>query len=297
MFSLYFGHYLLNRGLITPDQLTDALDLTESVYLKLGVLAVNAGYMTASRVGKVHQMQTKVDRMFGELAIELGFLTKKQLDDLLSTQKQGHLLLGQALVDKDYLSLEQLQVALDEYKKAYGLSEGQIYKLQQGDVDEIVNTFVRIADSPEKALYTFYISLMLRNVIRFIDNSPRVESSQIPEKLNAEWLVWQEITGSVNLFTAIAAEEPVFMDLARRYSGQGLLEPDELAQASVAEFLNLHNGLFLVNMSNNGVELEMKPQLIGQNKTVTGLGTGCIVPVYLRSGRFDVIISDSNPAL
>lgn len=298
MFSLYFGHYLLNKGLITTGELTEALDLMDSVHFKLGVLAVNAGYMTAKQVDQVHQTQAGMDRMFGELAIELGYLTAGQLDDLLSTQSKGHLVIGQALVDKGRLSLEQLQAALEDYKKDYSLTDRQMYLQQEGDIDEIVSTYVKIEDSAENEIFRSYVSLMVRNVIRFIDSSPRVEARQVIENLDAQWLVWQEITGPINLFTAIACEENVFMELARRYSGQDLSgPPDELAQASVAEFLNLQNGLFLVHMSNNGVELEMKPQLVDHNRTMAKLGTSCIVPMFLNTGRCYLIVSNTAPVM
>ena len=54
MYSQYFGNYLLNKGLISPEQLTDALEYQRSVRLKLGVIAVNAGYMTPSQVEEIH---------------------------------------------------------------------------------------------------------------------------------------------------------------------------------------------------------------------------------------------------
>jgi len=47
MFSQYFGHYLINNGLIKPEQLADALDYQRSVHLKLGVIAINAGLMSS----------------------------------------------------------------------------------------------------------------------------------------------------------------------------------------------------------------------------------------------------------
>ena len=49
---------------------------------------------------------------------------------------------------------------------------------------------------------------------------------------------------------------------ACRYAGESFSEFDEYVQASLDDFLNLHNGLFLVNMSNDmGVELQLEPPM------------------------------------
>ena len=57
MFTQFFGNYLLNQRLVSPEQLTEALELQKTTRLKLGVLAINAGYMTAAQVDEVHNAQ------------------------------------------------------------------------------------------------------------------------------------------------------------------------------------------------------------------------------------------------
>ena len=52
MFTQLFGSYLLNKKLITAEQLKDALDYQKTVHLKLGVMAVNSGFMTAENVNE-----------------------------------------------------------------------------------------------------------------------------------------------------------------------------------------------------------------------------------------------------
>ena len=54
MFSQFFGNYLLNKGLVSPEWLDDALSKQKDTRLKRGVLAVDAGIMTAAQVDMVH---------------------------------------------------------------------------------------------------------------------------------------------------------------------------------------------------------------------------------------------------
>lgn len=295
MFSGYFGNYLLNRGLVTSEQLKDALDLQNSVHLKLGVLAVNAGYMTPAQVSEIHQLQQKVDKKFGELAIESGYLNEEKLEGLLSTQKQGHLLLGQALVDRDHLSLEQLHEAFEAYKRDCRLSDKQFQALLQGDVDEIVKAFVDFGDSPLGNIYSSYISLIIRNVIRFLGESPRLQNKTAFEDYSDKVLACQEIFGPFHMLTAIAADKDTYLEIAGRYAGEKFGDDCELARASFGEFLNLHNGIFLVNMSNCGTELEMKPQEIHSGRVITDLQGGRIISLHLSEGKFDLILSGKRP--
>ena len=291
MFSQYFGHYLLNKGLIKPAQLADALEYQRSVHLKLGVIAVNAGLMSPAQVEQIHNMQKRVDRRFGELAIEQGFINEDQLNILLATQKQGHLMLGQALIDRNYFTLAQLQTALENYKRESGISTRQFNIIRNDEVQEIEQIFHNYGESLLSKTYSDYVTLLVKNIIRFIDDNPTIEINQLYSGYMPEWYVIQEITGRISMLTGIACDTEVFVKLAGKFAQEELTEADELAQASVGEFLNLHNGIFLVNMSNNGVELEMKPQIVSKDTMVKSKVKGYIISCHMTWGDFDLIIN------
>ncbi len=291
MFSQYFGHYLLNKGLVTPEQLADALEYQRSVHLKLGVIAINAGYMTSAQVEQIHSMQKRVDKRFGELAIENGYITEGMLSDMLSTQKQGHLMLGQALIDRKYFTMEQLQEALDNYKKENGISSRQFNVVRNDDAQEIEQIFQNYGETLLAKTYSDYVTLLIKNIIRFIDDNPTVEINQLKTDITSEWYTWQEILGKLAIHTAIGCASKEFVTFAAKFAQEDITEPDELAQASVGEFLNLHNGIFLVNMSNNGVELEMQPQMVAENYTFSNPGKAYVISCHMTWGKVDVILA------
>lgn len=290
MFSQYFGHYLLNKGLIKPEQLADALEYQRSVHLKLGVIAINAGFMTPAQVEQIHNLQKKVDKRFGELAIEKGYINEDQLNTMLNTQKQGHLMLGQALIDRNYFTMEQLRFALDSYKKESGMSNRQFNVIMNNDTQEIENIFLGFGENQMSKTYSDYTTLLIKNVIRFVDDNPTVEINKLKADVKADWYARQEILGRLNFKTGIACDADAFIKLAAKFSGEDITEPDELAQASVGEFLNLHNGIFLVNMSNNGVELELRPQEILSGFNLRRTGDLYVISCNLSWGKFDVIL-------
>ncbi|HHY72575.1 MAG TPA: hypothetical protein GX497_05025 [Bacillus bacterium] len=298
MFSQYFGQYLLNNSLITNEQLKDALQLQASTHVKLGVLSVNAGFMNSSQVDEVHEKQKQVDKRFGEIAIDLGYLTEEQLDQLLSGQKQNHLILGQALVDCGYMNIDQFSTALNNYKKEHSLSDEQFEAIKSGDIDTLVDTTIELGETANKELYSNYLSLLAKNLIRFIDDQVRLEAKQLNgDQYQAQWYVSQVIKGDQNLSTGLGCDEDTFIKFASIYSEETLSEVDELAKDSVSEFLNLHNGIYLVNMSNRGIELNMEPQQIQENVVLVTNGANennsvkLIVTAYLSFGTIDIALS------
>ena len=67
--------------------------------------------------------------------------------------------------------------------------------------------------------------------------------------------------GDFSAFTAIEVNKDTLLSFATRFSKEPLFGVDEFTLATYGEFLNLHNGLFTVNMSNeNNIELELTPQ-------------------------------------
>ena len=86
MYTQFFGNYLLEKDIITTEQLLDALQEQSKVHLKLGTLAIHEGYMTAGEVDNIIIMQTHQDKKFGELAIEEGYLTEEQVNALRGSE-------------------------------------------------------------------------------------------------------------------------------------------------------------------------------------------------------------------
>lgn len=287
MFSQYFGQYLLKKEYLTSEQLKTALEYQQSVRLKLGVLAVNAGYMNSQQAKLVHEMQSKFDKRFGELAVESGYLKEAQVEELLSSQSFGYLLLAQALIDKNYISLEKFEESIYEYKKEYNISESQFLALQGDDVDEIINVYVNVEDDKSGLEIKHYISLFMRNIIRFIDSEVYTNEIVKVKEYKTKFAVTQKIKNSINLQTYINAEENVFVKLASRFADEELSSVDEMAKDSVGEFLNLNNGLYLVGMSNMGIELDMESQLVVFEKTIS---SSYVLPIELPFGKIELIL-------
>jgi hypothetical protein len=295
MFSQFFGNYLLQQKLISTDALRGVLALQDSVRVKLGVLAIDAGYMTAEQVNKVHRLQSWVDKRFGEIAIEEGFLDEDKLSNLLGQQNSRHLLISQALIDKNILTFEEVERALAQYKKDSGFSDAEFEALKKNDIDSVAAAFVKMPELGDDDVYASYFALFVRNLVRFIDTDVFLERAERVREEPFECLIHQEMDGRFKLFTGFAGPEDAMCCFAGRFAGMSLSCMDEVACDSLAEFINIQNGLFLSRLSNNWVELELVPSGFCRESRIRSVGVVYKVPFTLSFGRFNFFIGQGSP--
>lgn len=290
MFSHYFGNYLLRKNIITADQLKEILALQKTVHVKIGVLAINYAFMDSEQVKEVLELQKNKDQRFGEIAIELGYLTDKQVQNLLLTQQEGLLDLSHAIVGTKFLTLSQFEKMVFRFKEDCQLSDQELEILKQNNIDETVRALIDFNTPSYNEIFYKYAALMIKNIMRLLNERPYIKKEKLPTKYMAECLVSQEIKGKYRLYTGIAANKDVFLRLASNYAHEKLTELDELAKDSLAEFLNVHNGVFLVNLSKQNIELDMNPQQFHSPKNIKKSGT-YIIPIYLTEGQIYLIVS------
>ena len=271
MYSQFFGSYLLRREAITPEQLTHAISQSSAAHIKLGTLAIHKGYMVASEVEEVCYLQTREDRRFGEIAIDRGYLTEEQVRDLLKTQTPNFLLFGQCLVDDGAITYSELQTLILDYEAENELCEIDLdLDLEnQEKISHLIERFFLVAEIPVNAYSTMYMELLFNNLVRFIgdDFTPLTPISCTEYPVN--YCISQNIHGKTSCSSRIDMEQDVAIAFASRFAKMEFTAFDEYVQASIEDFINLHNGLFLVNMSNNhAIELSLDPPSVSDEETL-----------------------------
>ena len=291
MFTQFFGNYLLHQQLVSPEHLSEVLQTMKTTRLKLGVLAINAGFMTAAQVEKAHNEQQRVDKRIGDVMVDMGFLTKDQVESLFQTQPAGHLLLGQALVDNGYMTNTQFEQALNSYKQENSISENDFNDGSDEAAARLVKHFYNFSGGTNSAYMTNYVSLLFKNLIRFIgDDFTPMDAKPVSDEISN--CVVQRIEGGLSAITIIDADTSAMIEFASRFAKEELTDDDEYTQACVSEFINLHNGLFAVNMSNDtGVELKLEPQCYYDNMDISELKNACVIPVCFSFGVVNFIVS------
>jgi len=292
MFNKYFGNFILRKKILNNEQIKDILSKQQSARAKLGVLAIESGYMTAFQVNRTHKLQTLHDKKFGEIAVGEGYLQDNQLTELLTKQKTSQVLLGQILVDEEMLTYEGYETLLADYKKESGFTEHEIEILKNNNTDDIVSLFIRDdVNSQVIELYTEYIELFVRNIVRFIDTDIILEKAYSVPSYQCKGLATQEIIGDYRIETGIAAEDEILIRFASIYAEEKLTSLDDLAKDALGEFMNSQNGLFVSNLYHKNINCNLNPQQFIYDANIQQRERLLVFPCTLSFGTINIIFN------
>ena len=281
MFAQFFGSYLLNHDAVSPNDLTAAISLLADTHIKLGTLAMHMGYMTASEVDEVVFLQTREDKRFGEIALERNYLFNEQLDELLKAQIPDYLLLGQTLVDMGCLTNSNLEELMVGYQNESQLEEGSFSNETTEATTKLLTTFFRDAGKEISEYELIFIGE---------DFTPLAPVACTEYDVNC--CVTQSISGLVNCISSLDMTEDVAVAFASRYAKMDFTEYDEYVEASLEDFLNLHNGLFSVNMSNTySEELSLEPPYKNEDSVLHLKEGSFVIPVIYPFGTIYLILT------
>ncbi|MFQ5673600.1 MAG: hypothetical protein ACE5G9_10935 [Nitrospinales bacterium] len=116
---MLFGEFLVQRGLVTEEEVLRAVDTQAQSRIPLGRLAVDNHFLAGGDLFRILSRQRKTSgKRFGEIAIELGLLTKEQAEKLLEIQGQTSKKIGDILVSQSALSQNSLNQALKDFHAA-----------------------------------------------------------------------------------------------------------------------------------------------------------------------------------
>lgn len=294
MYTQFFGNYLLEKGILTTSQLTDALTEQSKVHIKLGTLAIHAGYMTAGEVDSVVVLQTHQDKKFGELAIEEGYLTEEQVQSLLDAQTPDYLLLGQVLIEQGILTNTQFENLLIEYQSENEICDLDLSNFQKKKFDEMVSQICEFSDSVQEERLVEYLQLFVNNLIRFIGNDFTLLNPIPCNEYPSVYGVAQTVYGSFELQSLLDTNETTAIEFASRYANESFSDFDEYVKAALEDFLNLHNGLFNVNMSNEySLELMLTPPEAHINEVIGYDAPHYILPIIYPFGTLNFVFAIS----
>lgn len=250
MYKQFFGNFLLANDYVTKDQLFSAMQKMPKETIKVATIAMHAGLITSSDVMYIRELMTSENKTFSELATEQGYLTNEQVLELLNTDTPDYLILAQVLVDNEAVSVSDMESYVLDYR-----SRNEIYDLDmatdhQENIDNLFNNFFIASETPISNQGKMFFELMYSDFLHHIgDDFTLLPPSRMPE-FPASFCVSQKINGDYSVSTYLNMDKDVAIEFASRYAGESFFEFDEYVEASLDDFLNLHNGLFVANCSN-----------------------------------------------
>lgn len=291
MYTQFLGNYLLQKGLATQDQLFNAMSRLSQTHIKLGTIAIHEGLMTAKEVDECLYVQTREDKRFGEIAIQRGYLSDEQVNDLLSKQTPDYILLGQNLVEDGVFSYEELERILFDYKNDTEIYDLSLDVENSEIIESLISKFFFVAEMPVDETNVMYLELMFNSLIRFVGEDFSPLTPMVLDEYPITFGVSQAITSGREYITHIDCDRDTAISFASRYAKEEFGEFDEYVIAALEDFLNLHNGLFIVNVSNaTSKNISLAPPEITMDGVISGPNKCVDFPVAYPFGTIHLII-------
>lgn len=287
MFAQLFGYYLLDKNIISKEQLNEAL-VNKNIYKeRLGSLFTTAGYMTPEQVEYVHHEQMRFDKKMGDIAVFLGFLTRRQMEELLDKQDRDDTALGEALVAKGYITKSEYENLIKAYRQELGLTSDINDK---NNLKKDIISIYNLDDLPDKDIFSEYVSLFVRNSIRFVGDDFAFSCFDPEREGEQECTIYQNIEGkNVSLKTAVAGSQKAFNAFAVRCAEK---KAYECSHSDVGDFLSLQNGLYAANtFAADSSRLTLGTLEYSENEWLSAGRRGLVIPLSFTFGKIYIYIS------
>lgn len=113
----HLGQTLISRGIISPDQLREALDVqAKQPHLRIGEILFSLGYLTFSQLDAI-LVEIHQDIRIGQMLLMREFITREELDEALLRQEQSGEKLGEILVKLGSCTQRQIDRILEEQRR------------------------------------------------------------------------------------------------------------------------------------------------------------------------------------
>jgi hypothetical protein len=278
----FFGQYLLEKGIISPKQLLEAVEYQKEINVSLGTLALEKGLLTSEQIKKIHDEQKRQDKKFGEIAVSLGYLTESQLEDLLNLQKSQRLYLGEALVRKGFITLKQLEEELRLYKQEQEREEEEVFKM-----------FKKL---PDDEIIEAYVDLTIKMFLRLVREIVKIGGC-ISEKTAfnpLDWTIEQKAKGDKNFSYLLNLSNDTLLKISEKMSNKKREKIDEITLDIVGEFVNIISGNALSKLSSKGKNFEPEPPISYDSKSspykIKENSNIVIIPLLMPEGKSQICL-------
>jgi len=116
---MHFGLQLKKRGVISAEQLVEALELQLSTLVPIGQLALEEGMLAPRDIFNILRAQSDAPNLrFGDMAVEMGLMMRDGVIGLLVVESDRIRPIADILVGQGVLTSQQLETELAAYRRA-----------------------------------------------------------------------------------------------------------------------------------------------------------------------------------
>jgi len=272
MTTMFFGNFLLAKGVIDREGLLDALDRQRQSNRSLPELAVQQGLIDRRQANSIMVHYRMSDAPIEVILEEDGGLDPEQIERLQHKQRSSWLRIGAALVEGGHLSEEAIATNLEEYRSLESATDQKIREAMRHLPDsDAVSTCVELT--------VFHFS-------RVAGRPAKLESVSVEPDIIEDGLqrFSQRIFGDGDYTIAVDLPPELIASVARGMLGFDIEAGSETEADAVCEVVNLIGGNTCTRIEQFGNLLRPEPP--------TWSGTGSVVSTADQVVRVAVVSAD-----
>lgn len=247
MSSMFFGHYLLENGIIDREALLDAIERQRRTNRSLPDLAVEEKLLDQAKADQIQTLFRLSNASYEDLCISEGRLSRAEVEKLARKQSAEWLRIGAAMVEGGHLS----NGALAEHLGTFNALEISEQKTLESDFDHL----------EESTIVRACTELALRHVAR-ISGAPvklqRIDPSDGTLKPGYRRFA-QHIVGDRNFCITVDLGDPLFSTAAGGMLGVQVDPDTDAARDAGCELINLIGGNACTRLEPEGYTLRPEP--------------------------------------
>jgi hypothetical protein len=277
MATMFFGQYLLAKGVIDRAALLDALDRQRRSNLSLPELAVHEGMIDRKQAESIMSLYRMSDQTMEDILGATAGLDHDQVQRLQSKQRSSWLRIGSALVEGGHLSEDEIATCLGDYRSLESAADQQIREAMSGlSNSQMVSACVELT--------TFHFGRVVGRPVKLV--SVAVETDRLATGLQR---FSQRIFGDGDYTIAVDLPPAFISEAARGLLGFDV-EPGTEAEAdAVCEVINLIGGNACTRIEQFGILLRPEPPVwSGSGRWISCPGQVVRARVVSADENFDI---------
>ena len=269
MFGLYFGHYLVERRVLSKP---DAAAIEDLGYPDFIDALVEKNYCTKDEAEK-HLQNYKADHALDDEAV--GILSAGRLEDIVPL----------------FIKFDASRAVRDNieaFKKDAGLTDDEAEKLEQdGELRWAIPDFVQ----KDPLFHSQFIFMAVENFSRLISKKFVMRRARMVETYHFGGLAYQALKGAHRTFLGISGNHDSLRTVAGVFVKREFPELNNLAFDSLCELINSVNGVFASRLSTAGVFMEIDLPHWYADKSIVSNGTLYCLPIAMEGAEIELIFS------
>ena len=282
MGSKFFGEFLIEKKVVTGEQLQKAVALARKANLLFGETARTMGLISHADVERVHAAQRKEDLNFGDLCVKMGLLTMEEMKRVAEVQKKNRLHMGDALVRLGYIKAEDLPKLLAEYD----VDQAPYYETKKPPRPAV----------PNEDLWELYADRAYNMFTRVVSLPFKPDRRSVVDGIDPnDTVVAMRMTGDAPCCFVLSVSADIREAIARAMLREENIsfEPEEVLIDAVREFMNIICGSIASKVTQMGRKIDYKNAMVldVKDRFCPSAGSKALLfPLHVDEGRVEVAV-------